>query len=380
MKQLDADKLEQNITRTVTEDLRANRVGGVEVKVWQDNAPRFEGLFGEKSPGVPLGPGALFRIASMTKPVTAVAFLTEVARGRLRLNDRLADYLPAYGRMQIAKETADGVRIVGESKTEILLWHLLTHVSGIGCDFLGARLFNELPAEKKRTLRTVTDAFAELPLAFEPMTDAKYSATAAFDCCARVIELVSGQSFGDYVRENIFVPLGMTDTTFEPSPAGWERMVSMFDVDADGRPCLGKTVPDCVFGDLPVSYHCAGGGLVSTAADYLRFAQMLLNDGKTPSGEQLLPPEILQLMKQPYTPVRLTGRAESWGLGVRVIIGRRGTLPKGSFGWSGAYGTHFWVDPKNRIAALYMRNGLNSGGAGCETAVQFEKDVMASFV
>ena len=147
---------------------------------------------------------------------------------------------------------------------------------------------------------------------------------------------------------------------------------------ADGKAFNEKTVPGCVFGNFPATYHVAGAALASMAADYVKFAQMLLNGGKADNGTVVLSEKTLKLMS---TPVLDDKRSDNtlWGLGVRVIVKPGNTLPVGCFGWSGAYGTHFWIDPVNKVAAVYMKNSAYDGGAGNQSANEFEKDIMNSF-
>lgn len=379
MRMLDKEKLKTALSSLMEDEIANRRVRGAHFAVMQNGEPAFNGVFGEKSPGEALTPDCVYRIASMTKPVTALAFLLECAAGRLRPEDRLCDYLPEYEHMKVARPTPDGYEITGEAKTPILMWHLLSHVSGIGCDDLGNRLFDELPAGDKRSLASVADAMSRVPLAFEPMTRSAYSATAAFDVCARVIELTSGLPYERYLRERIFEPLGMKDTTFRPSEDQWDRMISMTDVDANGEFIVSDTVPGCVFESL--AYPSAGAGLASTTDDYVKFVSFLLGDGALPDGGRLLPAEVLSLMRSPQVPAALMSKTETWGLGVRVITGDDHWLDKGTFGWSGAYGTHFWADPQNRVVAVYMRNGRNITDLsdGTNAMIRFERAVASSF-
>lgn len=239
------------------------------------------------------------------------------------------------------------------------------------------RFGNELgvPMEE-RNARTVAEAAAKLPLVYEPGTQQAYN-TAAFDIAARVIEITSGMDFAEYLKVNIFDKLGMTDTTFEPSAEQWSRMVAVhgcengkaYDVPYDGQ----------IFGAYPVTYHAAGAALTSTAADYDKFARMLLNGGAGDNGERVMSEESVKLMATPVVDDSIMAGSQKWGLGVRVITDNDYTLPKGTFGWSGMFGTHFWIDPVNRITAVYMKNSTYDGGAGCQTANELEKDVTDSF-
>ena len=137
--------------------------------------------------------------------------------------------------------------------------------------------------------------------------------------------------------------------------------------------------PGCVFEDYPAAHKLAGAGLVSTLADYVKFAKMLSCCGKT-EAKTIVTPETFAMLSVPYVPETVMPGNQSWGFGVRVITKPEyGTLPPGSYGWSGAYGSHFWIDPKNRIAAVFLKNSRFDGGAGNESARKFEAAVYTSF-
>ena len=148
----------------------------------------------------------------------------------------------------------------------------------------------------------------------------------------------------------------------------------------DGVNCIEKMIENCVFSVVPCTHYLGGAGLVSTLADYSKFAQMLLNKGKTPT-KQIIREDTFRLLHTPFVSEDIMPGSERWGLGVRVIVSEDyGTLPVGAFGWSGAYGTHFWIDPINDIAAVYMKNSLFDGGAANESARNFEKAVNDAFI
>jgi len=177
----------------------------------------------------------------------------------------------------------------------------------------------------------------------------------------------------------IFIPCGMVDTTFAPSSEQWERVVGMHNY-LDGRSVTAATVPGCVVDDYPVTHPLGGSGLVSTLSDYVKFAQMLQNKGMV-SGHQILDPKWIERMATSQLPVELMNEDVNQGLGVRVITGEGYPwLPVGTFGWSGAYGTHFWIDPVNEITAVYLKNSRYDGGSGAKTAKNFEEDVFLSIL
>ena len=176
--------------------------------------------------------------------------------------------------------------------------------------------------------------------------------------------------YGDFLKNNIFDRLGMTDTSFEPN---WERVIGMHNY-LDGKAVKGDTNEGCVFSDFPISHQLGGAGLVSTIDDYCKFAEMLLN-----GGNGIISPESVKLMSTPSVPYSVQKRNKRWGLSVKVVSDESyQSLPVGAFGWSGAYGTHFWVDPENKITAVYMKNSHYDGGGDAITAKNFEWDVTLS--
>ena len=220
---------------------------------------------------------------------------------------------------------------------------------------------------------TTCRALAAAPLEFQPGTRWAYSAQAGFDALARVVEVVSGLPFDQFTRQRLFDPLGMKDTFFYPAE-GNPRMVTRYTRSPEGN-LLKQTNPNFMNG----AYFSGGGGLFSTAEDYLQFGLMLLNGGQL-NGKRLLSPRLVELMSSVVAPDTLPGRprGESYGLSVRVVsdpVGRNTFLSQGSFGWSGAYGTHFWVDPKEKVVGVLMTQTPNQ-----EIRGDFENAVMQAIV
>lgn len=368
---LNTDRMERNITASQNERLEQGTLTGAHIIVHQNGESVFNKTFGKTSAdGGALRTDATYRIASMTKPVTALAMLIEYERGHLDIYADVGDYIEGFRTLTVKKEV-NGQTVTEPAKNPMKVYMLVSHISGIDPDAFNDAL--SLPIDKL-TCAGVTDYISALPLKYEPGTVQEYN-TVSFDVAARIIELVSGLEFEEYLKINIFDKLGMTDTTFEPTPEQFGRMVAIHGME-NGKAVDLPSSPGCVFANIPMTYHVAGGGLMSTAEDYARFAEMLLAGGRAPDGTQIVSEAMIKLMATPCVPDSVMPGNQKWGLGVRVITDDDYPLPKGTFGWSGAYGTHFWVDPVNRITAVYMKNSGYDGGAGCQTANELEKDIM----
>jgi len=195
---------------------------------------------------------------------------------------------------------------------------------------------------------------------------------------AYIIELTSGMGYEDFLRETIFKPLGMRDTTFTPNAEQKSRLVNSYSISQDGirRDDLNGNIMPYV----PQGYTAGGAGLAGSIEDYYRFTQMLANDGEL-DGTRILSSDSVALMQTPQHPNDLPGLTYgiNWGLAMRVITKPDADTPlkDGSYGWSGAFGTHFWIDPRSRLLAIYCTSIVGNDGAGPE-AFEFERDVSKS--
>lgn len=345
--------------------------------VWYENQGFSD--YGKKKP---LAPNSLYRLASMTKPITAVAAMIQMERGKFRLSDHVSRFIPSFHHMKIGTLDEKGKVSFRYAENEIRIIDLLTHTSGLGHDQISMTAFEPYWPKDGDTLSDIVPLFGKLPLDFEPGTKTGYSALLAFDTLAYLVELTSGMSFSEFLNKNIFTPLEMEDTTFLPSEEQRSRCVSMYaatengldEVDFHGR----------IFEGLPLGYFSGGAGLMGTLEDYYLFAQMFLNQGEL-HGARILAPNTVRLMRQTQLPADIAGlgRGVNWGIGMQVVTsqtGERMPLSEGSYGWSGAYGTHFWIDPSLNITAVYCSNLTTAGGAGAVTAREFENDVMQAVV
>lgn len=378
MRNPDLSLLKNNIEKAAQYDFENNKVFGSAYCVIRGHDVIYKKCFGTVSADStqPVTENTIFRMASMTKPITAAAILILVERGLLSLDDKVSEYLPEFKDIHITQITRDGLKDFGKAKNEITVCNLLTHTSGIGTDPLKEQ---KMTYEDKKSVDSAVEFYSKIGLDFEPGTKQQYSPFAAFDVLAKIIEKVSGTDYHSFLMQEIFEPCGMLNTTFTPTREQWKTTIAMHN-KVNGKNCNEEMAEDCVFSDFPKTHYLGGAGLVSTLADYSAFAKMLLNKGKTPT-KQIISEDTLKLMHTPFVSEDIMPSNERWGIGVRVIVREDYEyLPLGAFGWSGAYGTHFWIDPANNIAAVYMKNSLFDGGAGNESARNFEKAVNDSLI
>lgn len=375
MGRLDKIRLADNLEKIAQYDITRNKTLGAAYFVYQEGNFALEKCYGTVSPGSTkrVANNALFRLASMTKPVTAIATLILVDRGLLSLDDSLDKYLPQFEDVHIIR---DDMNDFGRPNNKPTIRSILNHTSGIGSS---EEKMQRMSDEDKKTLDAAVNFFAKAGLDFEPASKQWYSGMGAFDGLTKIIEVVSGKDYLDFLTEEIFIPCNMLDTTFLPNIEQLERMVEMHNL-LDGKSVIHKMFDGCIYEDFPWNHYVGGAGLVSTLHDYCSFAKMLLNRGRTDS-RRILREDTFNLLCTPQVSDAIMHGSERWGLGVRVIAeDNYPNLPVGSFGWSGAYGSHFWVDPVNRIFAVFMKNSKFDGGSGNESAVNFEQAVYSSFV
>lgn len=365
MKRIDISRLNENIEAVAHADLAENKVFGSSYAVCQCGEPLLVRHYGVSDPESRRATDGrtLYRLASMTKPVTGMAVLMLIERGILSTDTPIKQIIPEFDGIRII--TPDG-KDLGAAKNEITVLHLLTHTSGLGVS-KPDRMREADRADYLSSLKYYISA----GLDFEPFTKQAYSGLAAFDALGLAVERVTGEDFEGFCRREIFAPLGMSDTAFTPTDEQWSRVTAMH-TRTIGESRIGRTYDGCVFEQFPASHAPAGAGLVSSLGDYMKFAEMLQNE-----GAGLVRRESFGLYRSALVPDEVMNNAlHNWGFGVRVITSENyGPLPVGAFGWSGAYGSHFWVDPVNRITAVYMKNSRFDGGAGNMSAKTFEKAV-----
>ncbi len=328
----------------------------------------------DKATEAPLDASAVFRIYSMTKPIVCTALMTLYEEARFQLFEPIAKYLPEFAKVKVwngeGRPLADPVR-------PILIRDLFTHTSGLTYGFLEdtpvSAIYQEagLFSKPESSLESIINELARLPLAFQPGTRWHYSMS--IDVLAHLIQVLSGRPLQDFLEERIFTPLGMGDTGFSVPEQNRTRiagMVGRADIalhtfsEAMRAPLgpldVSKTYPV----DNTTTWARGGSGLFSTAADYLRFAQMLLNRGQL-DGERIISPAIAGFMHTNHLPVSLLPLSigilplpgYGFGLGSGVLMSpAESSLPGsvGEFGWGGAANTYYWVDPKTELVGIFM--------------------------
>ncbi len=336
----------------------------------------------------PMAKDAIFRIMSMTKPVVGVSILMMLEEGKIRLNDPVSRFIPQLKDMKVAiplpspspspfappsQAPQDPRFYTMPVDREIAIRDLMTHTSGMVSGPISMSQNAKVGYKEGETLADYIPRLSSVPLEFQPGTKWAYSAQAGIDTLVRIVEIVSGQPFDQFIQNRLFEPLGMKDTCFYPAEELTPRIATLYRRTPKGL--QKQDNPAFMNG----TYISGGGGLFSTAEDYLRFGQMLANGGIL-DGKRILGRRTVEMMASLHIPDTLPGRnpGEGYGLTVRVInnSGAAGTaLSNGSFGWSGAFGTHFWVDPKEKIVAVLMTQG-----GSIQLTTDFETAVMQAVI
>lgn len=374
--------------------LDQKKIPGLTVAVATADGIVYQGAAGKRDirANAPMTIDSIFRIASMTKPVTSVAVMQLVERGLVKLDDPAGTYLPELSRVQVlesfdAKTKQAKLR---PPKTTLTVKQLLNHTSGYGYEFLDPVLNQYVSSGASPSFSQGGEGFLKAPLLFDPGSRWEYGIS--IDWLGRLVEAASKQSLEDYFHEHIFEPLGMSDTFFNIPAVKQSRVVTLHHRKPDGS--LGEDPAEPI---KPVQFFSGGGGLHSTAIDYLKFARMILGKGQL-GQSRILRPETLALMAQnqigdftvqfskSIAPqltkemAHLPGSPDKFGFGFALNSApvNRGRAA-GSLGWSGIYNTYFWVDPSRQICAVLMTQILPFGDdTPIAVLEEFERAVYAA--
>src|SRR5712691_10382803 len=387
-------KSSNQIDQVLREAVDQKKLPGVVAMVASADGVIYQGASGKRDTvkNIPMTVDSIFRIASMTKPITSVAVMQLVESGRLKLDEPVATYLPELSQVQVLEEfdASTGKAKLRPPKTPPTVRQLLSHTSGFAYEFFDPQLHAYVATGAVPSARQGDDGFLKAPLLFDPGSRWEYGIST--DWLGKLVEVVSGQSLEDYFRQHIFEPLGMADTFFNVPAEKQGRLVTVHQRKDDGS--LVETPPQPM---KPAQFFSGGGGLHSTASDYLKFTQMLLGEGQL-GHTRILQSETVTLMEQNQIgdltlgdirslapqfvkdAARIPGSLDKFGLGFAINTRPvdRGRAA-GSLAWAGVYNTFFWIDPVRKTCAVIMMQMLPFlDDAPKAVLEEFERAVYAS--
>lgn len=380
-------------------DYIANReIAGASLLVRNENGIVYQNKWGYANIEAkkPVEYDTIFRQASLTKPIIAVAILILVEQGKLELDDEINVYIPEFDHLMVCKTTETNLAAMNDpagvdlanlqlepAKRNVTIRDLLTHSSGLGMGEVGNKLARML-SDPSDSLETRFHKFGSYPADFEPGDVSGYSGIVGFDLLGRIIEVASGFTLDRFLQQFLFDPLEMNDTTFHLAEHHRERLAVLY--SSEGGELF--VVPDSEGIEEMILYgprYCSGGaGLYSTLVDYDRFGQMLLHEGQY-YGRTILRSETVKRIHQEsaYKQQLEFAPGLRWGLGMSVRQQpeqANSPLTTGSYGWSGAYGTHFFIDPASKLETVLMLNVSNIGGAGSHVSKRIEELIAAAYL
>ncbi|MCH7530715.1 MAG: beta-lactamase family protein [Gemmatimonadetes bacterium] len=373
---MSSERLER-LTQALQDYVNADRLSGVVAMVLRDGKVAYLEALGARDveAGAPMEPDAIFRIASQTKALVSVGILALQEDGALLISDRVEKYLPAFANHKVAVRSEGGGREIVDGNRPITVRDLLTHTAGIGYGYgpaasaWGAEgIQGWYFGHRDEPVRATVDRLAKLPFDAQPGERFVYGYNT--DILGAVIEQVSGLTLEDFLQTRILDPLGMKDTHFYLPDDKRDRLAAVYNQDADGAIVRAPDGPGMQtqgqYVDGPRKSFSGGAGLLSTAADYGRFLQMMLNGGEL-DGTRVLSPSTVALMTVDHIGhlgIR-TGAGVGFGLGfrVRTDVGAGGEAGSvGDYGWGGAYHSTYWVDPVEDLVVVYFTQIIPATG------------------
>jgi CubicO group peptidase (beta-lactamase class C family) len=367
----------------------AGKIAGCQVAIARRGHVGYFQSFGMRDleRSAPVEEDTIWRIYSMTKPITGVALMTLYERAMFQLNDPVTRFIPEWRDLKVRERSEDGSERLVDPRRPMTVRDLLMHMSGLG--FAGGPTLAEIfsparpattgfaPGSRRgpqATLKSMVERYASYPLEFHPGTHWLY--TVSTDVCGRLVEIISGQRFDEYLRDVVFAPLGMRDTAFRVADDKLDRFAACYRRDPSKSLLLADDPERSGYRDEP-TFLSGGGGLVSTTPDYLRFCQMLLNGGEL-DGARVLGRKTVELMTANHLPGG--GDLQSFampggygevgfagtGFGLTVSVAQAPTATQvigsaGEYSWGGAASTLFWVDPAEDLIVVFMTQLLPSG-------------------
>lgn len=363
------ERVTEALERYVAED----RLAGAVAMVLKDGKVVYTEAVGhrDRESNSPMSPDAIFRIASQTKALVSVGIMMLQEDGALLISDRVSKYLPAFEETTVASPKEDGGYEVVPAERPITIRDLLTHTAGIGYgsgpggdQWRAAGITGWYFGHRTEPIQATVNRMAEFPFPAQPGERFVYGYNT--DILGAVIEVVSGQTLDEFLRDRILGPLDMRDTHFYLPEAKRGRLATVYNLreeltrapDGPGMETQGQYV------DGPRASFSGGAGLLSTARDYGRFLQMLLNGGEL-NGTRLLSPTSVELMTVSHTGDKYTSPGMGFGLGffVRLDVGAAGVHgSEGGYGWGGAYHSTYWVDPVENLVVVYFTQVIPATG------------------
>jgi CubicO group peptidase (beta-lactamase class C family) len=365
---LSTDRLERISTVMKDHVAKGHIAGAIGLIARRGKVGYFETFgFQDKEAGAPMKKDTIFRMYSMTKPITGVAVLILYEEGKFFLSEPVSKYLPELRNMKVAvvetdRQTGKKTRYTVPAQREITILDLLRHTSGI--DYLGPedgdgnRIYLKLGTNNTdQTIGEMVKKISQAPLVHQPGTTWEYGLS--MDVLARLVEVVSGKTYDKFLEERIFKPLGMVDTGYGVKSDKQSRFAKLY--APDGETIKLNTTPEQTSYLKPAVNFGGGSQLVSTASDYLRFCTMLLNGGEV-DGVRILSRKSVELMSADHLgdmPRSSPILPKGYGFGLTVAVNRgvggTGSIgSEGEFNWGGAAGTRFWIDPKEQMIGIFM--------------------------
>jgi CubicO group peptidase (beta-lactamase class C family) len=378
---LSAERLER-LSDTLQGYVDEGKVAGSVTLVARRGRIAYFNAFGSRDAeaNAPMQTDAIFRIASQSKAIVSVAAMTLVEEGKLLLTDPVGKYLPEFLETKVAVARDGGGYDVVKAARPITVRDLLTHTSGFGYGTgVGGELWTAAGqtgyyfADKNETIRDSVRRIASLPAHAHPGTQWIYGYNT--DILGALVEAVAGKPLDRVLSERVFEPLGMRDTEFYLSPGKANRLTAVYSQNAgklERAPSPGNSVGQGHYVEGPRKNFSGGAGLLSTATDYARFLQMMLNGGEL-DGRRILSRKTVELMTTSHLGTISYNAGQGFGLGFYVVedLGARGTPgSEGEFGWGGAYHTTYWVDPQEQLVVVHLTQLVPAGDVDDQAKVR----------